>query len=264
MIKKPHKGPKILLLDIETAPIIGYLWGIREETLGINQIKLDWHILSWAAKWLHEDKMMYMDQRNAKNVENDYVVLKKIWALIDEADILITHNGKKFDVKKLNARFLVHGFQPPTKFRHVDTYQIARGHFALTSNKLEYLAEVLNTKHKKLKHGMFPGFDLWKECLKGNKQAWDEMEKYNKHDVYTLEDVYNKLIPWDQTISYSSYTDDSQIVCTCGGIEFRHKGYHYTNIGKYKRYKCVGCGAETRGRDNLFSKEKKLNLRVKT
>lgn len=261
---KNHIGPKILLVDVETAPIIGHMWSIWDQTLGLEQIKQDWHLLSWAAKWIQSDIVMYMDQRNVKNMEDDTKLLAGIWKLLDEADIIITHNGKQFDSKKLNARFIIKGFQPPSRYRHIDTLQIAKKNFAMTSNKLEYLANVLDTKHKKLKHGQFPGFELWKECLKRNKAAWNEMEKYNKHDVLTLEDVYKKLLPWDRSVDFNVYNDSLEVVCACGGKEFRNKGYAYTNLGQYRRYKCLACGAEARGRDNLLSKAKKASLRSKT
>ena len=50
-----NKTPRILLMDIETAPLEVYSWGIRKQHLGHFQIKEEWFILSWAAKWLLED-----------------------------------------------------------------------------------------------------------------------------------------------------------------------------------------------------------------
>ena len=133
--------PKILIYDIETAPILGYVWGLWQNNVGLNQIESDWYALSWSAKWLGspEDEVMYMDQRHAKNIEDDSKMLKDIWKLLDEADIVITQNGKKFDQKKLNARFIMHGMKPPNSYRHIDTLQIAKRVFGFTSNKLEYM-----------------------------------------------------------------------------------------------------------------------------
>jgi len=55
-----------------------------------------------------------MDQRYAKNIEDDSGILREIWKMLDEADIVITQNGRKFDQKKLNARFILNGFKPPS------------------------------------------------------------------------------------------------------------------------------------------------------
>jgi uncharacterized protein YprB with RNaseH-like and TPR domain len=123
-------------------------------------------------------------------------ILRDLWKLLDEADIVITQNGKNFDTPKLNARFIEHGMKPPSPYKHLDTYQIARSAAKFTSNKLEYLTEKLCTKYKKLKHEKFPGFALWAECLKGNVAAWNEMRRYNKHDVLATEELYMKIRAW--------------------------------------------------------------------
>lgn len=253
----------MLLYDIETAPILGYVWGLWENNLGLNQIKHDWHILAWAAKWLDDpaSKIIYMDQRKAKNIEDDKELLMGIWKLLDEADIVITQNGKMFDEKKLNARFILQGFKPPSSYRHVDTKQIASRKFGFTSNKLEYLSDKLNKKYKKLKHHDYAGFELWKACLAGDLKAWREMEKYNKYDVLSLEEVYRKLQPWDNSINYDLYNDEVSFTCSCGSTEFKLNGYKYLASGKYHRYACKKCGAETRGKENLFSKDKRKSIR---
>jgi hypothetical protein len=260
------KGPKVLIFDIETAPMLNYCWGIWEQNVGLNQIRSDWYVLSWSAKWLHDapNKVMYMDQRNEKNIEDDSKLLKGIWKLLDEADVVITQNGRSFDVKKLNARFILNGFQPPSSYKHIDTKLIAKRHFGFTSNKLEYMSEKLCKKYKKQKHSKFSGFEMWRECLAGNLKAWKEMEKYNKYDVLALEELYTKLIPWDNSVNFNLYHDDEENVCKCGSIQLIKNGFYYTNVGKYQRYRCKDCGSETRGRANLLSKEKKNALHSST
>ncbi len=258
--------PKVLVYDIETAPLLGYVWGLWENNVALNQIHSDWHILSWSAKWLGDgpDKVMYMDQRNAKNIEDDSTLLMGIWKLLDEADVVITQNGKNFDQKKLNARFIMQGFQPPSSYKHIDTKQIASKIFKFSSNKLEYMSDKLNVTYKKQKHEKFSGFELWSECLKGNLEAWKEMEKYNKYDVLALEELYHKLIPWDNSINFNVYHDQETNVCKCGSTSFIKNGYYYTSNGKYQRHRCKGCGAETRDKENLFSKEKRASLQPST
>ncbi|MEM4726497.1 MAG: ribonuclease H-like domain-containing protein, partial [Nitrososphaerales archaeon] len=186
----PANGPKVLLFDIETAPMLGYIWSLWDNDIALNQLYSDWHILSWSAKWLNapEDQVMYMDQRYAKKIEDDSEILKYIWQLLDKADIVITQNGKSFDQKKLNARFIMNKFQPPSTYKHIDTKMLAQKYFGFTSTKLEYMTNKLCTKYKKLKPKKFSGFEMWRECLAGNMEAWKEMELYNKHDVLSLEE----------------------------------------------------------------------------
>lgn len=263
-VAAPPRMPKILVLDIETAPILAFVWGLWNNNVGLNQIKQDWYILSWAAKWLGapESEVMYEDQRNAKNIENDSKLLKRIWKLLDEADVVVTQNGVKFDIPKLNARFITHGYPPPSSFKQIDTYRIAKKHFGFTSNKLEYMTDKFCTKYKKSKHAKFSGFSLWKQCLAGNPEAWDEMENYNKFDILSLEELYLVLAPWDNTVNFDLYHDQLVNLCSCGSTNFKKNGYYYTTTGKFQRYRCE-CGKEHRDSTNLLSKEKKKTIKSK-
>ena len=270
MSKKSKKSapklarPKVLIFDIETAPILGHVWSLWENNVSLNQIVADWHVLSWSAKWLDDppSKIMYQDQSKAKNVADDKHLLESIWKLLDEADIVITQNGKHFDQKKLNARFVINRMQPPGSYRHIDTKIIASKHFGFTSNKLEYMTDKLCVKYKKLKHKEFPGHEMWTECLAGNQKAWAAMKKYNMYDVLALEELFHVLIPWENTLNFNLYHDEPDHVCKCGSTSFIKNGFYYTSAGKYQKYKCKQCGAEHRDKVNLFSREKRDSLKM--
>lgn len=259
---KKLDGPKVLIFDIETAPILGHVWSLWDNNLGLNQVMTDWHILSWSAKWLHDgpSKVMYKDQRGQKDVTDDSDLLKGIWELLDDADVVITQNGISFDCKKLNARFILNGMAPVGGYKHIDLKRIAAKKFAFTSNKLEYMTSKLCKNHKKLKHSKFPGHELWVECLKGNLEAWKEMEKYNKADVLATEELYYKLIPWDNSLNFNIYSEKAEHLCKCGSEDFHKRGFYYTATAKYQKYRCNYCGAEHRDNVNLFSKEKRRSL----
>lgn len=249
---------KILLLDIETAPMLGYIWGLWDQNVGLNQLKTDWHLLSWSAKWLDDrpSKIMHMNQKNAKNIEDDSKILKGLWKLMDEADVIIWQNGDKFDKKKINARFLLNGMPPPSSYRTIDTLKVSKKHFALTSHKLEYMSEKLAKKFKKLKHKNYPGFELWKAVLAGDKKAWDEMKLYNDYDILALEEVYRKLAPWDNSTNFNVYGDKP--ICSCGSTSFLKRGFRYTNRAKFQRYRCNKCGKEMTDGVNLLKGTNKL------
>lgn len=254
-------GPKILFADIETLPLEVYTWGIWDVNVGINQIKHDWTVLSWSAKWQGSNEVLYEDVRGQTDLRNDALLLRGIWRLLDKADIVIWQNGKSFDHKKLNARFLLNGFKPPSPYKQIDTKQLASRHFAMTSNKLEFLAAKLNKKHLKSDHRKFVGFDLWKECMANNPAAFKEMEKYNRADVLALEELYNTLQAWDRTVDFNLYRSKDDHRCNCGSQAVQRRGLHVTTGGKFRRYQCSDCGAWTRGKDNLLSKEKRSKLR---
>lgn len=261
--EKTRHLPKVLLLDIETSPIQGWVWSLWNNNLSLDMVNAEWFILSYAAKWLGapETEVYYNDMRGRVNTEDDSFLLEELWYLLNEADILITQNGIKFDAKKINARLIMNGFQPPSSYKHIDTYQIASKQFGFTSNKLEWMADKLNVQFKKLSHGSYPGFKLWKEMMADNPAAWKECEDYNKHDVFSLEELYIKLAAWDKKHpNFSLYFDEPVQQCRCGCAEFKEDGYAYTNVSKFQRYRCVKCGAESRSRKNLFTKEKRDSI----
>lgn len=257
-----NSEPRILIFDIETAPIEGYVWGLYDQNIGLNQIKQDWTILSWAAKWYADpaSKTMYMDNSSAKDVRNDKKLVEGLWNLLDAADIVITQNGDKFDIKKFNARAIINKLPPVGGFRSVDVLKESKKVFGFTSQSLEYTSNVLNTKYKKLKHSKYPGMELWTEILKGNKDAWKEMKVYCIHDVLSTEEKYQKIQGWIKTQNLATFYDDLQVRCFCGSTNIFKKGVHRLRDGVYQGYKCRDCGKRPHGRTNLLSAEEKKGL----
>jgi len=268
IIDKNAHLPKVLVFDIETSPILARVWSLWKQNVGLNMIEEDWFILSYAAKWLGEDEVMYEDLRGVIDDTSkgfrDEGLLQGIWELLDQADVVITQNGINFDSKKLNARFVINGYQPPSGYKHIDTLRIAKRAFAFTSNKLEYMTDKLCKKYKKIKHANFSGFELWKECLADNIEAWKEMEQYNRYDVLSLEELYTIIAPWDEKhVNFNLYTDPKLgHVCRCGSTNIRKKGFAYTQVSKFQKYRCGDCGAETRGRVNLIEPDERKLLHL--
>lgn len=255
--------PKVLILDIELAPLEVHVWQLFDQNVGLNQIQQDWTVLSWAAKWQGKPQMFYQDVRSQRDKRDDSRILNKILELMDEADIIIGQNSRKFDTKKLNARFIINKIKkghPPSSYRQVDTRELTKKTFSFTSNKLEYMTEQLCVKYKKLKHKSFPGHELWVECLKGNLKAWREMEKYNKHDVLATEELYEKLIAWSNPINHNVYHKMHDNICSCGSTKFIKNGYHYKSTGKVDRYKCKNCGKTHATSENYLSVKKRKGM----
>jgi RNase_H superfamily len=180
---------KTLILDIESSPLLVYVWHLKDQYVDVSQLHTDWKIMAWGAKWLGEKTVHYRDLREF----SERTILFRLRELLEQADIVITQNGVSFDMRKINARFVLLGLKPVHTLRHFDTYLLAKRVASFTSNKLEYLTEKCNVKYHKLTHTAFPGLKLWKECLNGNIKAWEEMERYNIHDVLSTEELYENL-----------------------------------------------------------------------
>ena len=242
---------RIITLDIETSPILAFVWGLFKQFVGLNQIHTDWSILSFSYKVLGEKRVYHhcTGGRGPKKVRDDAALLKLLWAVLDEADIVIAQNGVKFDCKKINARFLQADMPPPTPYKVVDTMLEARRIAGFTSNKLAWLSDVL-TSTPKSEHKKFPGFELWTECLADNPAAWAEMKKYNNIDIIATEGVYLKLRPYIVGHpNVAAYNDDADPQCPkCSSKNLQHRGRALTQSGEYTRYQCKSCGGWSRGR----------------
>lgn len=247
------KKPKILVYDIETSLMTVETYGVYDQFIDPESIVTDWNMLSFAAKWLGEKKVIQADLAKSRDKTNDKAIVTQLRQLLDEADIVITQNGKSFDQKRVYARLAHHGITPPSPSDHIDTKQIAKSKLGFTCNKLDYLAKILGVPGK-LKHKKFPGKELWRECQKGNKVAWSEMRAYNIQDIHTLEGVYNKLKAWDTAIDRSSSPGNCRV---CDGTSFIKKGIKRNTSGKYQQFQCNSCGAWMKGADNMMPKEER-------
>ncbi len=264
MSSKPtNVGPRILTLDIETAPIESYHWGLWDQNIGLNQIKTEWSILSFSAKWLDGKKVYYTDTggRGVGKVRDDTALLGDLWKILDAADIVVTQNGKSFDLKKINARMIMAGFKPYSPIRQIDTKLVAKKHFGFTSNKLEWMSEKLTTT-KKSEHKQFPGFSLWTECLKDNPKAWAEMKKYNIRDTVATEELYLKLRPWiEGHINVAAYSTQPGRMCPkCGSKKVKSNGLRSTQTGQYRRLLCLACGGSSHERKQVTTAAARINL----
>lgn len=193
---------KTLIIDIETAPIQALLWGTFKQTLYDieEQVQEDWTILSYAAKWADASKVFYeaTGGRGPEKVRDDSILMPGLWALLNEARMIVAQNGTRFDIKKINARLMIHNMPPYASGVHIyDTLIASRRIGAFTSHKLGWLSTHL-TDTPKSKHKKFPGWELWTACLKDNPAAWAEMKKYNIQDIRATEKLWLRQRPWVQ------------------------------------------------------------------
>lgn len=252
---------KILVLDIETAPIRAYVWGIWQQNVGIDMIESDWFCLTWAAKWLF-DKKIYSDRLMGDEAikQDDSRIIKGIWALINEADIVIAHNGEKFDIPKLNSRFIQHRLNPPLPYQTIDTLKHIRRQFGFTSNKLDYVNKLLNLERKQ----DTGGFKLWEGCYKGDDTCLKKMLAYNITDVKILEETYLRIRSWIKPHPNCGLfiLDEGQERCpTCGSNDLNNEGKPYvTTANQFELLRCNNCGATGRKRLSKTTIKQKRHL----
>jgi uncharacterized protein YprB with RNaseH-like and TPR domain len=223
---------RILFYDLETAPNIGYTWE-KWETNVLGFIK-EREILSCAYKWQGDKKVSVISAQGQKSDKN---LVKKLHRLFEQADIVIAHNGDKFDQGIAKARMIYHKMSPPRILQSVDTRKAAKNNFKFNGNGLEDLGKFLKLGSKR-KHS---GFDMWLGCMEGKKSSWKEMIKYNKQDVVLLEKVYNRLKPWIHNHPCLSEIKDG---CPqCGSKNVVRKGYRATQATIKQQMQCKSCNS---------------------
>jgi len=198
-------------------------------------------MLSFAYQWDGEKKVhckALCDYPGyAKNKKDDTLLIKDLWKLFDEADILVAHNGDRFDRRKSNSRFLGCGLPLPSPYKTVDTLKVARKHFLQGSNSLQSLGEYLGLG------GKLPttGWHTWRGCIDGDPKSWAALKKYNKRDVSLGFSVYKKMLGWiDNHPDMRVYTGKHSCR-NCGSKNIQLRGEDRTLTTIKQRYKCNDC-----------------------
>ncbi len=246
---------KVLALDIETSLMTAYVFDTKDQYISSSDIKDDWYIMAWGAKWVDDpdSKIIYYSSYTG----DDSKILRPLWNLLNEADILLTQNGIKFDAKKINARFMLNGFSPPKPYVHYDTYKLTKKVASFTSHSLDYLSSKFCKKHKKTSHSKYPGKKLWIECAKGNKDAQNEMRKYNIEDVLSTEELYQSIRAWaPESMPKVFDMTNSETECgTCGYIGTMRIGKSRKKAKFiYRQNSCPKCGSWQTG-ERILDKE---------
>jgi len=256
-------GPAILFFDIETTPILGWTWGMyKQNVLGVVK---DSEVLCFAYRWRGQKRKQWVGQNvdevtldaDGVDIETpELYVVKRLRALLDAADIVVAHNGDRFDVKKTNTRMLKHGLSQPSPYQKVDTLKLARQNFDHGSNRLDNLARYHGSTRKVHHNGM----PLWFGCMEGDESSWRLMKRYNLGDIDPLVDMYEKFVPWVApgqagVPNMAHFGPEGANICPrCGRQDTLIKrGFTYrTGVSTFQSLQCSkargGCGGYARGR----------------
>lgn len=252
----PKTGPKILLWDIETSPLVVATWGLFEQNIPIDNIFHDWFIICASWRWYGDDKtyaVSLVDDpvRFKKDFRDDRLVVEVLFNLIHEADIVVAQNGDNFDMKKLAARSLFHSLPPIRKIPSVDTLKEARRSFKMTSNKLDYLGQHLGLGAK-----MDNPRGLWIKAMAGRRSAIKQMVLYCRQDVDLLYALYERLLPHMKNHPNMNLIQRTDYCCpSCGSPHVIRKGTRISKTGVKQEWQCQECGSYSTGSSTLEKSE---------
>ena len=230
--------PKRLFYDIETSYNIVKSWRIGFNiNLNMEDIIQERAIITIAYKWEGEEDVTVLSWNKGcdKKIIEDFV---KVMA---EADELVGHNVDRYDTKFIMARALKHNIPVLPKYQSTDTLKLAKKHFMLNSNKLDYIAQYLGIGHK-TKHR---GLSMWDDIiLRNDSKALEEMIEYNVQDVFLTEQVYHKLMEYSlpKVNHASKQTGDKHTCPQCGSDHAElHKTYISSTGTKTRLMNCLNC-----------------------
>lgn len=231
---------------------LAYVWGKYEQD--VIDFEREWFMLCFAYKWYGEKTTRVLALPDFKTYQkdktDDKLLVTELWNLFNEADVILTHNGDAFDIKKANARFVYHQLPPPSPYKTIDTKKVAKRYFNFNSNKLDDLGRYLGVG-RKLVH---TGWNLWKRCYLGDEKAWAEMKRYNKQDVLLLERVYDKFKPYINNHPSRQIYQHKRCCPNCGHDHSHARGFEPRIGYKIQRLQCVDCGKWYYG-DKLSTKK---------
>jgi DNA polymerase elongation subunit (family B)/endogenous inhibitor of DNA gyrase (YacG/DUF329 family) len=237
VIKEEIKTPKILVIDIETKPVLAYVWRLFDEVNSLDKIVDAGGMLCFAARWLgSKENIFYSEWEHGRDV-----MVRAAHALLSEADAVVTYNGDKFDLPKLQAEFATLGMLAPPPLTSIDVYKTARL-MGFLSKKLDYVGQALGVG-KKVKHD---GMSLWTGCMEGKAKDRKKMRKYNIGDVDLLEKVYLRLRPYIKNHPHMGFTPKRQCGA-CGSSKVQSRGFRRTKAFRIQRIQCIDCGSWTDG-----------------
>lgn len=189
-----EKMKKVAFIDLETSLVTAKIFQTGNQYIKIDQVKdttkiltaaggsmYDLYTKGAAGVWAYGNHMF--DTFDADPMD-DTEILKKLWAVLDEADTVVAHNSR-FDIGMLQGRFLEMGMPLPRPYKVVCTYKGLSG-FSMNSKKLDQLSKVLIGSKK-----ISTSWSLWDRCSEGDIEAFREMVNYCIGDIYdTLFKVY--------------------------------------------------------------------------
>lgn len=246
---------RTLLYDLEVAPGLawGYgLGGFKPVYVGLENIVERERVWTFSYRWDGESKTHFMAewQFPGTQAEQHLALIKRLIALVDEADVLIAFNGKNFDDQWVRREALELGLLPPSPWISVDLYQETR-RFRFMSHKLQHIVTVLLDDTKVATAGMI---QMYMRYLAGDLKVRREIRLYNNQDVDLMVELLEILRPWIKLPS-APLADGTQIYdpegeempqCPRLGCHnpthVQRRGERTLATGVYQQWQCQSCG----------------------
>ena len=257
------KKLNILYFDLESSLMGTLTFGLWNQNISGNRITKHSHLLS--NSWAFNDELPQGVRLSPEDVAegNDLLVVVDTIRAIEKSDLIISFNGKKFDVPLLKTRALLHGL-PPIKFPpHLDLMQEAKRNFRFPSNSMQNISLYLG-EHGKLATS---GRNLWERCYNHSNyddcnEALAQMLEYGLRDIDATRDLHKRLQGWFKSpvniglitkeINGVNTKDNHDLLCPhCSSKDVDKIGSKaYTSVSSFNIYRCGNSACRGLSRDN--------------
>ena len=242
----PKRELKTLIVDIERLPgrFSSDFWDLNDfknRRIHADLVEQWPQTISVAAMWYGEKDFLFHAVWHKGGLKK---MLAEAYKLYDQADLVVTYNGVKFDNKHLASGWVEQGMGKPSPWRDIDLLKVARQAFGFESKTLDSVCKRLGIEAKNDKYSV----EIAQAAVAGDISAQNRLQRYNKNDVKITAQVYEHLLPYIKGHPHVSPNAglDQTICPRCGSKEIKRNGSHSTGVHRYLKYLCKTCGGSFR------------------
>lgn len=176
---------KIVILDIETTSLEG-----------------DAGVLVGAGLMPDNGRGEYLE---ARRTGEEKLLLSKLSKRLESYDIMVTWNGRSFDIPFLTTRLMKHGLDPRSLLRksHIDLADVVKSRLRLTFTYLDHVCDFFQIDRKKGPMGLDVP-QLYVRALEGDRKASMSIRDHCLDDLRATRQVFLKLKPLlEQQLEYA-------------------------------------------------------------
>jgi uncharacterized protein len=167
---------KIVILDIET-----------------TSLEADAGVLVGAGLMSDAGRGEYLEARRTLEEKS---LLSKLSKRLESYDIMVTWNGRSFDIPFLTTRLMKYGLDPRPVLRktHIDLADVVKGRLRLTFTYLDHVCDFFEIDRKR---GLM-GLDvphLYVRAAEGDRKALLSIREHCLDDLRATRQVFLKLRP---------------------------------------------------------------------
>ncbi len=269
--------PRILIYDIETELLKGYLFSCGDQVIRHGQL-----VKGHSVVHIICISYMFKEDKVAKTITWDPVkdpdqrkLIEKFDAIVEQADFILGKNNKRFDDKHVNTHRMMADLNPLPYWSRItdDVEKQLRRYFKAPSMSLDYWSQQIGLGGKAkmeftdwihikeyfdtlrwIGGGLSPAgvkvicpieFDKkYSQVLKDGKTALKKMEEYNKKDVTDTKALMIKIEPY---VNFNYHSHDRLSFCLKCNKETDTIKHGTTEHGKrgnghrYQKWTCQVC-----------------------